>query len=108
MIDSLERGDVSVRWKGLDFLSRVPGMREDLEASPPPHRGEPSPWRVLRGAPIVHRSLSAIAAGMKRRGLNRLADATRRVWVAVYERLVPRVPPQERCELSDPGGRPSP
>jgi hypothetical protein len=39
---------------------------------------------------------------MKRRGLRRLADASRRVWVATYERVVPRTVPQPRCELADP------
>jgi len=222
LLDALTRGDTSVRWKGVEFLARVPGMRADLVAGPPPHRahlpesahglrdtlwiaprgtmsslhhdgdydnlnlqisgrklflllppprhaalhaygsaespvnpfvpdlarfpcfagadpieatlspgevllipkywwhcvytiepsvnlsthfrwgGELSPWRVLRGAPLVHRSLTVLAAGMKRRGLVRLADATRRVWYAAYARLVPRVTPQPRCELVDP------
>lgn len=222
MIEALVTDDTSVRWKGLEFLARVPGMRADLESSPPPHRahlpdgahglrdtlwiaprgtmsslhhdgdydnlnlqisgrklflllppprhvalhahgsaesplnpfvpdlarfprfaradgleamlspgevllipkywwhcvytvepavnlsthfrwpGELSPWRVLRGAPLVHRSLTVVAAEMKRRGLNRLADATRRVWCAAYARVTPRVVPQERCELLDP------
>jgi len=222
MIGALAGGDTSVRYKGLEFLSRVPGIRADLEASLPPHRahlpatahglrdtlwiaprgtmsslhhdgdydnlnlqisgrklfllippprhvelsaygsaespinpfvpdldrfprfagadpveallapgevllipkywwhavytvepavnlsthfryaGELSPWQVLRGAPIVRRSLTVAAAAMKRRGLNRLADTSRRLWLAAYERIVPRVPPQSRCELLDP------
>lgn len=222
IVGALAAGDTSLRWKGLEFLARVPGMRADLEASPPPHRahlpatahglrdtlwiaprgtmsslhhdgdydnlnlqisgrklflllppprhvalhaygsaespinpfvpdlarfprfagadpveatlapgevllipkywwhcvytvepavnlsthfrwaGELSPWRVLRGAPLVHRSLTVIAAEMKRRGLSQVADATRRAWCAAYARLVPRVTPQPRCELTDP------
>jgi hypothetical protein len=58
---------------------------------------------VLSGAPLVHRSLTVVAAAMKRRGLNRLADATRRVWCQAHARLLPRVVPQERCELVEPG-----
>ncbi len=222
MIEAVCAGDTALRWKGLEFLSRVPGMREDLAASPPPHHGllpataralrdtlwiaprgstsslhhdgdldnlnlqisgrklfllippprhralhgygsaespvnpfvpdlarfpgfagadpveatlgpgdvlfipkywwhcvyavepsvnlsthfhwdgEPSPWHVLRGAPIVHRSLTVVAAGLKRRGLGPLADAMRDVWCAARERLVPRVAPQPRVELLDP------
>jgi hypothetical protein len=64
--------------------------------------GELSPWRVLRGAPIAHRSLTVVAAEMKRRGLRRLADASRRAWCAAYARLVPRTAPQPRCALGDP------
>jgi hypothetical protein len=64
--------------------------------------GEPSPWRVLEGAPLVHRSLTLASAELKRRGLRRFADATRLLWLAAYERLVPRVEPQERCELANP------
>jgi hypothetical protein len=45
---------------------------------------------VLRGAPIVHRTLTVVAAALKRRGLTRVADASRRAWCAAYERLVPR------------------
>ena len=63
---------------------------------------EPSPWRVLRGAPLVHRSLTVVAAAMKRRGLHRLADASRRAWLAAYERVTPRIAPQPRGELVDP------
>jgi Cupin-like domain len=66
------------------------------------YAGELSPWKVLRGAPIVHRSLSVAAAAMKRRGLNRLADTSRRLWLAAYERVTPRALPQSRCELLDP------
>jgi hypothetical protein len=36
------------------------------------------------------------------RGLVQVADATRRAWLAGYERLVLRVAPQPRCELIDP------
>lgn len=64
-------------------------------------QGELSPWNVLRGAPIVHRSLTVVAAEMKRRGLRRLADASRRMWLAAYERVVPRAEPQARCVLSE-------
>ena len=219
LFDAALRGDPSLRWKGLEFLSRVPGMRDDLGASPPPHHahlpasagglrdtlwiaprattsslhhdgdydnlnlqisgkklfllippprhhllhsygsaespinpfvpdlarfprfagadpieitlspgevlflpkywwhcvyavepsvnlsthfrwdGELDPWSVLRGAPLVHRTLTVVAAEMKRRGLHRLADTTRRIWCAAHARLVPRVVPQERCEL---------
>jgi hypothetical protein len=222
LIDALSVDDPTLRWKGLEFLARVPGMRADLASLPPPHHarlpasagglrdtlwiaprgttsslhhdgdydnlnlqvsgrklfllvpppshealhthgsaespinpfvpdlarfprfrgaepveatldpgeillipkywwhcvyavepavnlsthcrwdGELSPWRVLRGAPLVHRSLTVVAAEMKRRGLGRLADASRRVWVAGYARVVPRVAPQPRCELLDP------
>src|SRR6185437_12024568 len=38
MMGALAGGDTSVRYKGLEFLSRVPGMRADLSASLPPHR----------------------------------------------------------------------
>lgn len=222
MIEALRVDDTTLRWKGLDFLSRVPGMRDDLSASPPPHHaylpasahgfrdtlwiaprattsslhhdgdydnlnlqisgrklfllippprhellhsygsaespvnpfvpdlerfprfaaadpveatlapgevllvpkywwhcvyaaeasvnlsthfrweGELAPWRVLAGAPLVHRSLTVVAAAMKRRGWSRLADVSRRVWCAAYARVVPRVVPQARCELRDP------
>ena len=222
MIEAIRVDDTTLRWKGLEFLARVPGMRDDLTASPPPYHahlpgsayaprdtlwiaprattsslhhdgdydnlnlqisgkklfllvppprhealhaygsaespinpfvpderrfprfaladpveatlspgdvllvpkywwhcvyavdpsvnlsthfrwdGELSPWRVLRGAPLVHRSLTVVAAEMKRRGLRRLADATRRAWCAAHARLVPRVVPQPRCELADP------
>jgi hypothetical protein len=222
LLDALRIDDKSVRWKGLEFLERVPGMRADLETSPSPHRahlpegahglrdtlwiaprgtmsslhhdgdydnvnlqisgrklflllppprhvalhaygsaesplnpfvpdldrfprfasadpveatlapgevllipkywwhcvytiepavnlsthfrwpGELHPWLVLRGAPLVHRSLTVVAAEMKRRGLNRLADATRRAWCAAYRHLTPRVTPQPRCELAGP------
>jgi lysine-specific demethylase 8 len=222
MIEALRAGDTTLRWKGLEFLARVPGMKQDLQASPPPHHahlppsahafrdtlwiaprattsslhhdgdydnlnlqisgrklfllippprhlalhaygsaespinpfvpdltrfprfaaadpveatlapgdvlfipkywwhcvyavepsvnlsthfrwnGELSPSRVLRGAPMVHRSLTIMAAAMKRHGLHRLADATRRVWCATHARLTPRVTPQPRCELLDP------
>jgi hypothetical protein len=64
--------------------------------------GELSPWSVLRGAPLIHRSLTTVAAAMKRRGLRTLADTSRRLWVAAYERAVPRTAPQPRCELVDP------
>ncbi len=64
--------------------------------------GEVSPWRVLSGAPLIHRSLTAVSAAMRRRGLLRLADATRRIWLATYNRAVPRVAPQPRCVLADP------
>lgn len=222
LIDALSTGDTTVRWKGLDFLARVPGMRDDLQQRPPPHherlpssangfrdtlwiaprgttsslhhdgdydnlnlqvsgrklfllipppshaalhtygsaespinpfvpdlerfpgfnaaepveailepgeiilipkywwhcvytvesavnlsthfrwQGERSPWDVLRGAPLVHRALTVAAAGMKRHGLRCLADATRRLWISLYEHLVPRVAPQPRCSLLDP------
>ncbi len=221
LVTAALEGDPTLRWKGLEFLKRVPGMQGDLDARPPPHRahlpasagalrdtlwiaprattsslhhdgdydnlnlqiagrklflllppplhedldsygsaespinpfvpdlerfprfeglpaveatlapgevlllpkywwhcvytvdpavnlsthfrwgGELSPWSVLAGAPIVHRSLTAIAAGMKRRGLHGIADATRRAWCAAYARVVPRTTPQERCELVD-------
>ena len=64
--------------------------------------GELSAWRVLGGAPLGHRSLSALAAMMKRHGLARLADTSRQLWVNAYEALVPRTAPQPRCELNDP------
>jgi hypothetical protein len=222
LIDALSVDDTTLRWKGLEFLARVPGMRADLAELPPPHHarlpasasgfrdtlwiaprgtmsslhhdgdydnlnlqisgrklfllvpppshgalhtygsaesplnpfvpdlarfprftaaepveatldpgeiilipkywwhcvytvepavnlsthfrwdGELSPWHVLRGAPLVHRSLTVVAAEMKRRGLHRLANASRCVWVATYERVVPRTVPQPRCELADP------
>ncbi len=222
LIEALEMDDPTVRWKGLEFLARVPGMRADLASSPPPHHarlpatadghrdtpwiaprrtmsslhhdgdydnlnlqvsgrklfllvppashgalytygsaesplnpfvpdlarfprfsaaapveamlapgdvllipkywwhcvyavepsvnlsthfrweGQLSPWQVLRGAPLVHRSFTVFAAELKRRGFHRLADASRRVWVATYERVVPRAAPQPRCALADP------
>lgn len=222
MIEALRVNDTTLRWKGLEFLARVPGMRDDLGASPPPHHahlpegahalrdtlwlaprattsslhhdgdydnlnlqiagrklfllippprhellhsygsaespvnpfipdlgrfprfasadpveatlapgevllipkywwhcvyavepavnlsthfrwdGELAPWSVLSGAPLLHRSLTVVAAAMKRRGLNRLADTTRRAWCAAHARVVPRVVPQERCELTEP------
>lgn len=222
LIDALAADDTSLRWKGLEFLSRVPGMRADLAERPPPHHarlpasarglrdtlwiaprgtmsslhhdgdydnlnlqisgkklfllipppshralhsygsaespinpfvpdlhrfprfagaepveaaldpgeillipkywwhcvytvepavnlsthfrwdGERSPWSVLRGAPALHRSLTVVSAAMKRRGLRHLADTSRRLWLAAYERVVPRVEPQPRCELIDP------
>lgn len=221
-VEGMLRGDTSMRWKGLEFLSKVPGMREDLEVNPPPYKalmpesawdarstlwiapkgttsslhhdgnldnlnmqvsgkkifllipppqhaalhfygsaespvnpfapdlarfprfvgaspveatlepgdvllvpkywwhcvyaseasvnlaccfrweGELSPWRVLDGAPLVHRSLTVLSAEMKRRGYGKLADATRRVWLAMHDRVVPRVTPQPRYELVDP------
>jgi hypothetical protein len=58
--------------------------------------GQPSAWRVLRGGPVVHRALTALAASMKRRGYVRAADAAGRAWRALYARLVPRIPPQAR------------
>jgi hypothetical protein len=36
VIAGMLAGDRSMRWKGLDFLSRVPPMREDLDAHPSP------------------------------------------------------------------------
>jgi lysine-specific demethylase 8 len=63
--------------------------------------GELSPWEVLEGAPLFHRSCAALAAGMKRRGLRRLADASRRLWYATYRRVVPRIEPQVRGELAE-------
>ncbi len=36
MIDTVLRGDTTVRWKGLEFLSRVPAMREALSRNPSP------------------------------------------------------------------------
>lgn len=63
--------------------------------------GELSPWRVLDGVPFVHRSCSVIAAEMKRRGLRRLADSSRRLWCSTYRRVVPRVEPQARGELAE-------
>ena len=222
IVEAMRTGDTALRWKGLDFLARVPGMREDLDAGPPPHRahlpagagalrdtlwlaprgtmsslhhdgdydnlnlqvsgrklflllpprrraelyaygsaespinpfvpdlerfprfpaddvleatldpgdvllvpkywwhgvytlrpavnlsthfrwcGELSPWRVLEGVPVVHRTLTVAAAALKRRGLNGAADVARRAWCAAYARLVPRVVPQPRCELADP------
>lgn len=221
-VEAMLRGDTSMRWKGLEFLSKVPGMRDDLAANPPPYdalmpegargprstlwiapkgttsslhhdgnfdnlnmqvsgkkifllvpppqhdrlhyygsaespinpfapdlarfprfmdaspveatlgpgdvllvpkywwhcvyaaepsvnlaccfswEGELSPWRVLSGAPLVHRSLTVMSAEMKRRGFVRLADASRRLWLATYDRVVPRVAPQPRFELVDP------
>jgi hypothetical protein len=56
---------------------------------------------VLEGVPVVHRTLTVAAAALKRRGLNRVADATRRAWCSAYARLVPRVVPQARCELAE-------
>jgi hypothetical protein len=222
MVEALRTGDTTLRWKGLEFLARVPGMRDDLAETPPPHRahlprgagalrdtlwiapratmsslhhdgdydnlnlqisgrklfllvppprhealhaygsaespvnpfvpdlarfprfagadpveatldpgevllvpkywwhcvyavepsvnlsthfrwrGELSPGEVLRGAPAVRRSLTIASAALKRHGLNRVADAARRVWCAAYARAVPRVVPQPRCELVDP------
>lgn len=37
-VDAMLVGDTGVRWKGLDFLARVPGLRDDLERDPPPFR----------------------------------------------------------------------
>jgi hypothetical protein len=221
MIEAALAGDTRERWKGLEFLARVPGMREELEASPPPFAalmpagtygprstlwiappktmsslhhdgdfdnlnlqvsgkkiwllvappphdalyrygsaespvnpfapdlarfprfsqvqpveatlgpgdtllvpkywwhcvyalepsvnlatcfswsGELSPWEVLEGAPLLHRSFSVLAAGMKRRGLRRLADASRNLWYEAYRRFVPRIEPQARGELAE-------
>ena len=64
-------------------------------------QGELAPWRVLEGAPLAHRSLTVVAAALKRRGLDGLANAARRVWYAAYTRVVPRTTPEPRCELSD-------
>jgi hypothetical protein len=36
LVDAVMRGDQGVRWKGLEFLSRVPAMREALERAPSP------------------------------------------------------------------------
>ncbi|MEP7122852.1 MAG: cupin-like domain-containing protein [Byssovorax sp.] len=63
--------------------------------------GEPSAWQVLDGVPLVHRSLSVIAAEMKRRGLRRLADESRELWYSAYQRVVARVEPQARGELAE-------
>jgi hypothetical protein len=221
LIDAALSDDTSIRWKGLEFLDKVPGMREELEASPPPFRawmpetmygprstlwiaprktmsslhhdgnfdnlnmqvsgkklfllvappphdalyrygsaespinpfvpdlarfprfseaepveatlepgdtllipkywwhcvyalepsvnlatcfswrGELSPWSVLEGAPLVHRTLTVVSAEMKRRGLRRLADTTRRLWCAAYPYFVPRVEPQARGEIAE-------
>ena len=38
IVEAMRSGDTALRWKGLDFLGRVPGMRDDIEAHPPPHR----------------------------------------------------------------------
>jgi hypothetical protein len=62
---------------------------------------EPSAWRVLAGTPLVHRTLTVAAAALKRHGLRRVADVSRRAWYACYTRVVPRVEPQARCELHD-------
>jgi hypothetical protein len=221
LVEAMRTDDTRLRWKGLDFLARVPGMREDLTARPPPHRahlpatagalrdtlwlapqgtmsslhhdgdydnlnlqvsgrklflllpppwrrelyaygsaespinpfvpdlgrfprfpagevveatldpgdvllipkywwhcvytlrpavnlsthfrwrGELSPWQVLQGSPLAHRTLTVAAAALKRRGLHGVADATRRAWCAVYGRVVPRVVPQARCVLAE-------
>jgi hypothetical protein len=64
--------------------------------------GEPDPWTVLAGAPIVHRSLTVVSAELKRRGMTRIANATRRAWCRVHDVVVPRTQPQDRCLLADP------
>jgi hypothetical protein len=63
-------------------------------------RGELSPRRVLEGAPLLHRSLTVLSAEMKRRGLRRLADASRRVWYATYRSLVARGEPHPPRHLA--------
>jgi hypothetical protein len=64
--------------------------------------GELSPWRALAGAPLFHRSASALAAEMKRREWFRLARASRKVWSLTYARLRPRPLPDPREALLDP------
>lgn len=65
-------------------------------------RGELSPWRALAGAPLLYRSASTLAAELKRRRLDRLARATRRLWYAAYARVAERPTPEPRGELGDP------
>jgi hypothetical protein len=36
LVDALLGGDVHERWKGLEFLAKVPDMRMDLDRNPPP------------------------------------------------------------------------
>ena len=224
-VQAMVRGDTALRWKGLEFLARVPAMRAELEASPAPYRallpasaralrdtlwiapadttsslhhdgdfdnlnlqisgqklfvlappafrrelyaygsaespinpfapdlarfprfarvpvveallrpgdvlfvpkywwhgvyavaasvnlsthfgwaGEPRPWDVLAGVPLIHRSLTVTAAALKRRRLHRLADASRRAWYWGYSRLFARVAPQPRVTLAiEPDG----
>ncbi len=64
-------------------------------------KGERSAWSVLAGAPLHHRALTVVAAELKKRGFVATADATRRLWLAAYERLVPRVTPQPRALLEE-------
>lgn len=58
--------------------------------------GAPGAWDVLSGSPLVHRSLTVMAAALKRRGLHGVARLGRELWHAGYTRLVPRVTPQPR------------
>jgi hypothetical protein len=62
---------------------------------------ELSPWRMLAGAPLSHRSCTALAAEMKRRQLFGLARASRSLWYAIYSRLVTPLPPEPRGEQID-------
>jgi len=64
-------------------------------------KGERSAWSVLAGAPLHHRALTVVAAELKRRGFVATADTTRRLWLAAYQRLVPRVTPQPRAPLEE-------
>jgi hypothetical protein len=60
--------------------------------------GELRPWHVLSGTPLVHRSLTTVAAALKRRQLHGVARMGRALWHACYTRVVPRVAPQPRGE----------
>ena len=75
-------GDRTMRWKGLEFLSRVPAMRAELARTPAPHRallpaGYARTIDVLEGVSIV----AVIGPGMKgtpgiaARAFTALADA---------------------------------
>jgi hypothetical protein len=55
-------------------------------------------WDVLSGTSLVHRSLTVVAAALKRRRLHGVARIGREAWHACYTRLVPRVAPQPRGE----------
>ncbi len=64
MIDAVRAGDTTLRWKGVDLLARVPGMREDLTGSPPPnhlllperaHGLRDTLWIAPRGSTSHHR-----------------------------------------------------
>lgn len=58
--------------------------------------GAPGAWDVLSGSPLVHRSLTVVAAALKRQGLHGVARLGRLLWRAGYTRMVPRVVPQPR------------